>query len=305
MAQETLLTVIIPTRHRDDLLALCLSRLAPGVQSLPADKYEVFVTDDGSETTSEKMVAEKFPWVTWLSGPRRGPAANRNYAAKYGSAPWLVFTDDDCVPSTEWLKAYADAIVADEAAGQSKDVYEGKTTCEAGVTSPLQHAPINETGGWLWSCNMAFRRPIFAKLGGFDEEFPFAHMEDVDLRERVLGMGAVTKFVPNAVVDHPPRPDNLFGKVAPTHESEYLMYYKTGGKGDFLLRHLRLLANARFRKYFAHRSHADAGVLIRSFFIEAAYVIKHGGAWQKKYRERYKGVKPLYMPDIADRLHYR
>ena len=64
-----LLSVIIPTCHRNDLLAECLDRLAPGRQQGQASgqlDYEVIVTDDGQHTTAETMIREHYPWVRWL-----------------------------------------------------------------------------------------------------------------------------------------------------------------------------------------------------------------------------------------------
>jgi GT2 family glycosyltransferase len=49
------------------------------------------------------------------------------------------------------------------------------------------------------------RRQLFCELGGFDESFPFAAMEDVDFRERLRDRGEHFEFVPDATVDHPPR----------------------------------------------------------------------------------------------------
>ena len=77
-----MISVVIPTRHRNDPLAECLARLAPGVQTLAADRYEVIVTDDGSAETSADVVRQRFPWARWAAGPRRGPAANRNNGAR-------------------------------------------------------------------------------------------------------------------------------------------------------------------------------------------------------------------------------
>ncbi|MFM6224388.1 MAG: glycosyltransferase family 2 protein, partial [Dolichospermum sp.] len=71
-------SVIIPTYHRNDLLAKCLDCLAPGMQTLPADQYEVIVSDDGYQSTAQEMIEQNYPWVKWVAGPGKGPAANRN-----------------------------------------------------------------------------------------------------------------------------------------------------------------------------------------------------------------------------------
>ena len=195
-------SVVVPTYHRNATLAECLTRLAPGTQTLAGPAYEVIVTDDGSTATAQAMVAERFPWARWAAGPRRGPAANRNHGASLARGDWLAFTDDDCLPTPGWLAAFADA------AGDA-DVLEGRTTCAAGVSSILDEAPINLTGGNLWSCNLAIRVTAFHGTGGFDERFPHAAVEDMEFAGRVARGGRAVRFVPAAVVDHPPRPRRL------------------------------------------------------------------------------------------------
>ena len=79
-----LFSVIIPTYHRNDLLAKCLDCLASNVQTLTSDDYEVIVTDDGSLTTAEEMINQHYSWVKWVAGSHNGPAANRNNGAHLG-----------------------------------------------------------------------------------------------------------------------------------------------------------------------------------------------------------------------------
>ena len=54
-----LISVVVPTCHRNDLLARCLEGLAPGAQTLPADQYEVIVTDDGTRSTAEALIGNR------------------------------------------------------------------------------------------------------------------------------------------------------------------------------------------------------------------------------------------------------
>jgi GT2 family glycosyltransferase len=194
-----LFSVIIPTCHRNDLLARCLKTLAPGAQTLSVEWYEVIVTDDGSETTAEQMIRGQFPWVKWVPGPRKGPAANRNNGAKYAKGECLIFTDDDCLPDSNWLRAYMAAIQAHP----EYFVFEGRTYANRPKQSLAEYAPINEAGGCLWSCNFAIRKEIFKIINGFDERFPYNAMEDVDLKIRLHKQGFQYRFVTNASVCHP------------------------------------------------------------------------------------------------------
>lgn len=190
-------SVVIPTCDRPDSLALCLERLAPGAQTLPADAYEVIVSDDGKSAATAALVRERFPWARWERGPQRGPAANRNHGATLARGDWLVFTDDDCLPDAGWLAAYA------RAAAPDTNVIEGRTRAPGPRLHPLDDCPANEHGGNLWSCNFAIRRALFAELRGFDERFPYPAMEDAELNARLQKRGERVTFVPDALVVHP------------------------------------------------------------------------------------------------------
>ena len=193
------LSIIIPTYHRNDDLALCLERLGPGKQTLSSEHYEVIVTDDGRDSTAQTMIAEKFPWARWTQGPQRGPAANRNHGATRANEEWLVFTDDDCLPSSGWLEAYFTRL-------NKEVVLEGLTRADREQCSFAEESPINLTGGYLWSCNFAILKRVFFELVGFDEEFPAAAMEDCDFRERLRKAGYSFPFVAEAEVIHIWRP---------------------------------------------------------------------------------------------------
>lgn len=190
------------------------------MQAHPLDQYEVIVTDDSPPGESmERLVRERFPWARWVPGARRGPAANRNHGAAQARGEWLVFTDDDCLPAKEWLRAFA-AHVGDH---PKAEVLEGRTNTGGIACGSFETAPVNETGGFLWSCNLAIRRSLFDAIGGFDENFPSAHMEDVDLRWRLRERGSRVEFVADALVVHPPRP--ISGLWKDTRKNEANVYF--------------------------------------------------------------------------------
>lgn len=199
MNSNLFFSVVIPTYHRNDLLAKCLDCLAPDIQTLPAEQYEVIITDDGSDTTAEKMIEDHYPWAKWIPGKGKGPATNRNNGAKYAQGEWLVFTDDDCLPDPQWLEAYAEAMVD----LPDYQVFEGRTYVDRPRKNLGEVSPINETGGYLWSCNFVIQRQLFESINGFDERFPYAAMEDVDLNYRLKKAGYKSFFVDRAAVCHP------------------------------------------------------------------------------------------------------
>ena len=194
------ISVVIPTCDRPDALRACLRQLQPAVQAYPAEDYELVVSDDGRSAPATSLAPE-FPAVTWVAGPRRGPAANRNAGARAARGDILVFLDDDCLPQPGLLAAYA-AAFADSAVRAA----EGRIRADRASRRMDEEAPINETGGVFWSCNIAINRAFFVSIGGFDERFRHAAMEDVEIRERILRTGAVIPFLPAALVIHPLRP---------------------------------------------------------------------------------------------------
>ena len=218
MAAPPRFSVIVPTCDRNALLTKCLSRLAPEIQSLPAEEYEVVVTDDGRGVTAESLVAEQHPWARWVAGPRKGPAANRNNGARHAAGEWLAFIDDDCIPDARWLRAYKAALSAHPAAS----VLEGRTYVDQPRATLADVSPVNETGGHLWSCNFAVRADTFNLLGGFDERFPYAAMEDVDLCLRLTRAGHSFPFVRGAAVCHPWRARGGWAKLKQHQESTFI-----------------------------------------------------------------------------------
>jgi GT2 family glycosyltransferase len=205
-------SVIVPTCRRNDLLARCLGSLGSGGQigailvgpdAPPSDAslaYEVIVTDDGSEMTAEAMIGERFPWVRWTSGPKRGPAANRNHGSRCARGDWVAFIDDDCVADASWLAGLAVA-----ARERTWDVLEGRTLIPHRRDSPFLHAVENATGDCYWSCNLAVRRGFFLEANGFDEQFSIAGGEDMEFAWRIRQGHWRACFCPDALVWHPQR----------------------------------------------------------------------------------------------------
>lgn len=277
-------SVVVPTRDRPRELRECLRRLAPGAQTMDAAHYEVVITDDGDADATGALLNAEFPWTRHVRGPRRGPAANRNAGARAARGRWLVFADDDVVPSAGWLSAYA-------AAADGAQVLEGRTTCDAGLPSPRFHAPENNTGGALWSCNFAIDRDLFGVLGGFDEGFVHAHMEDADLRERLLAAGKVLTWVSNARVDHPPRPLPSGTRYGAYREAEVRYLYKHGAPRPVRWRLLRDIARSRLVNIRARPKGVDSLRALWALAAELWHVARHAAAWERASAREFPGGK--------------
>lgn len=224
------MSIIIPTCNRNNLLINCLDRLHASCQKMTTFDYEVIVTDDSQNNIARNLIKEKYDWVTWVEGPKRGPAANRNNAARYAKGEWLAFTDDDCLPTENWMSTFENAIKEN-----AVKVYEGRTNADRQQERFDEESPINLDGGNLWSCNFVISKDLFNSVGGFDEDFPYAAMEDMDLQKRLLEQTTIM-FLPDALVIHPWRrtkPLVTFKK----HLKSFAYYSeKHGLRGTFKLR---------------------------------------------------------------------
>lgn len=193
-----MLSVIIPTCNRNDLLSKCLDHLLCSIQKIEID-YEVIVTDDSKDDLTKKLVETKYSWTKWVNGPKSGPASNRNNGAKNASGDWLIFIDDDCLPDIHLMSQYYDAIKSNS----QIEVFEGCIKADRQKQSFTEESPVNETGGYLWSCNFMIKRALFMYMHGFDEGFPYPVMEDVELCYRLQRAKKVILFVESAFVVHP------------------------------------------------------------------------------------------------------
>jgi GT2 family glycosyltransferase len=196
----TSVDIVIPCAGRaHDLLRLLESIHNACGKSLPRLCLSITVTDDRHTDELRKAVTTRFPAVNYVAGPARGPAANRNHGSTLGNAEWILFLDDDCFLRGDLLQAYADCLRVYPQA----NVLEGAIHAVGERPNGNHHAPLNTTGGVLWSCNLLVKRSVFAAVGRFDEEFPFACLEDCDLADRLRGHPAQIAFAGEAVVFHP------------------------------------------------------------------------------------------------------
>ena len=168
--------VVIPTFRRAEALARCLAALDRQTVA-PAS---IQVVDD-SETD-------------------RGPAYTRNLGWRRGKAPLVAFTDDDCVPSTNWVESIQRRFQANSIGG-----VEGSVTIVDmdGELSDMDPHPRDRWNRFK-TANMAFRRDVLEAVDGFDERY-FIHREDTDLGWRVINAGYPIVWESECIVHHPDR----------------------------------------------------------------------------------------------------
>jgi GT2 family glycosyltransferase len=203
-------SVAVSTYERPDRVARLLDAL--GRQNLPASDFEVVIYDDGSsaaslQTVRELTAATPFPLRLIEGGVNRGPATGRNQAWRATTAPIVAFTDDDCVPTEDWLRngllAFDDPSV-EVAVGRIEPAPDQRHLL--GAFSRTMYAT---DARFFATANCLYRREALDEADGFDERFRRAAGEDTDLGLRVLERGGQAIFVDDSLVHHDVRPSSL------------------------------------------------------------------------------------------------
>ena len=200
-------SVVVPVHDGEATLADCLRALAG--QSLDRSRYDVIVVDDGS-TDSSAAIAERFG-ARLLSQDNRGPGAARNTGWREARAPWVAFTDADCIPSRGWLARLLSAVERpgrDEPALGAAGRTVGSPSTSAVARLPdligsldaerhLAHPrfPFAPSG------NVLYRRDALAAADGFDPRYRSYEACDLHTRLRRLDRGPFV-FEPRALVLH-------------------------------------------------------------------------------------------------------
>ena len=208
------LTVIIATRDRCAILRETLARL----ESQRDDaEFEVVVVDDGSADGTIEMLREEaatLPFaLTLIEQPSLGPAAARNRALAVAQAPVCLFIDDDTWPGPQLLRRHADFhrrhpereaallgfvdVAPDPAPTPFMRWMAGLHLGFHAIENP------DDAGGrHFFTGNASAKTDLLRSVGGFDENYPSAGHEDIDLGLRLEEQGMRLAYDPQASVDH-------------------------------------------------------------------------------------------------------
>lgn len=207
------ISVVVATYNRSKKLQDCLTAIAR--QSYAP--HEIIVVDDASTDNTEHLVQTRFPDVNYVrQATNRGPAAARNQGIWHARGEIVAFTDDDCVPPPDWLRQIVDAFQRQPdvvGVGGYQDpppaFIASNRIARADHVRRLRRwghqAHRQQRGGYeipgLATNNVAYRRDLLAKVGGFDESFPVAAGEDADLKLRMAQHGPLL-YLPLGVLHY-------------------------------------------------------------------------------------------------------
>jgi cellulose synthase/poly-beta-1,6-N-acetylglucosamine synthase-like glycosyltransferase len=217
-------SVVIATRNRAALLGQTLDALAG--QHRPGASFEIIVADNVSTDDTAAMVSAfaaraDAPPTTYLHVETPGKSHAVNAAVERARGELLALTDDDVLPSPDWIDSLAEAFAdpaIDFVAGRIKPRWE--------VEPPAWMSPelygvlaIPDNGDRPRAidasdpavipigANMAVRRAVMARVGGLRADLgklegTLRTGEDHEFFLRMVRFGYHGRYVPSALVRH-------------------------------------------------------------------------------------------------------
>ena len=209
MMNQPFFSIVIPTYNRPDRLKNCLQSISN--LDYPRERFEVIIVDDGSSTPLEPVVTPFHQQIeiTFITQPNAGPASARNKGAAKARGKFLVFTDDDCQATANWLNSLETQF------SQTPDSLLGGQTLNAlpdNLYSTASQLLIDylyeyyntdcKQASFFASNNFALSTEYFHQVGRFDTTFPLAAGEDREFCDRWLHHSYQMIAVPDAQIYH-------------------------------------------------------------------------------------------------------
>lgn len=217
------LTVAICTKDRPDNVARCLKSLIAVRQ---AASFDILVVDNAPSDDRTRILVETLPDIRYVQEPKPGLNFARNRAVGAATGEWLAFLDDDVVVDRHWLDglkagwgenpdaaAFTGLVLPYELETEAQILFESRGGFGRGFNQIRygQVLPGNRlypcgAGIFGAGCNMAFRRDLLLKLGGFDEALdtgaPLPGGGDLDIFYRVVRSNHLLVYAPQYLVYH-------------------------------------------------------------------------------------------------------
>lgn len=206
-------SLVVCTRNRGARLGdffTALTRLAP-----PPEGWELILVDNGSTDATADAIhrfAASVPFaVRYVRAATPGLSHARNAGLRHASGRIVAFTDDDCYPQPDYLRAIVD-VFAQHRAGVigGRVVLHDPADARVGVKDVDEGFDIPPKqfvrAGVMHGANMAVRRDVLEQIGGFDPLLGAGTRcvagEDTDFVARAVWAGWTVRYDPRPVVAH-------------------------------------------------------------------------------------------------------
>lgn len=204
-----IISVVIPTHNRRQLLLNVLGALAEQDGIVASDVEAVVVVDGSDDGTVEELEKFKPPYrLVVLRQVHSGVAAARNRGWNQATAELVLFLDDDVIPDRRLVIGHIQAQGTHPEAVVLGQVLPGSDGDEAWTwydawTTRRKYAALAASelpSGIHFGGNFSLPRACLKEVRGFDQALP--RSEHVDLGFRLAQSGAEFRYAPDAVAVH-------------------------------------------------------------------------------------------------------
>jgi GT2 family glycosyltransferase len=208
MDQVIKVSVIIPTHNRSDALARTLDHLSK--QRFEHAWEAIVVNNLCTDDTDDVVRGQRFPVpLRLVREDKPGASAARNAGARAAQGECLIFLDNDILVEPDFVARHYNSLKSHDGCwilGRVVNMPEQERTpfgqfrsAQCAPSSPRQG--VAEVKG-LAGANSSMPRSDFERLGGFDESFSGASVEDLELAIRAWQMGIKVMFDPEIIGVH-------------------------------------------------------------------------------------------------------
>ena len=223
-SDEPLVSILIPTKDRIDLLKTCVDSI---LKITEYKNFEILILDNDSIEENSHKYFEQISEIKNIKVIRVKSSFNysyiNNYGVKQANGNILAFVNNDIeITDPDWLREMVShAIRKDIGCVGAKLLYPNKTIQHAGVIIGIggvaghsfKNYPSTHSGykhrlklvqnySAVTAACLVVEKEIFEKVGGFDEENLKVAFNDVDFCLKVLLAGFRNLWTPYSVMIH-------------------------------------------------------------------------------------------------------
>ena len=185
-----ILTIIICTYNRNNILRLCLNSIS--AQSINPINFNVVIVNnyDCPKVSAEiRTLIIGSPNISLVEEKRAGLSIARNSGAYFSKTKWVAYLDDDCIVPEDFVEKALDIIKWDK-----YDCFGGHINSWWHYSKPRWMKPTFGTKPKLsdqevvlkedynWGGNIFFKKEMLLAIGGFDE--------DIGMKKNKIGYSA-------------------------------------------------------------------------------------------------------------------
>jgi glycosyltransferase involved in cell wall biosynthesis len=205
------ISIVIPCFNH----GIFLNEAISSVKEYNGENFEIIVVDDGSteKDTIEKISELKQQDIIVIEQQNKGLASARNIGVKNAKGKYILLLDADNKIKAEYIQKSIEILESEKC-----DIVYGKPIFfgEVSESRIFNTSSFNGTnllkGNYIDACAI-FRKSVWSKVGGFDENMPFQGHEDWEFWINCFLSGFQFSFVNEELYYYRVRSDSMITEI--------------------------------------------------------------------------------------------